>query len=144
MRQNPYPIVGVGGHAAYGGYGFYSSRSWGVLVDRVVSLEVVTADGNIRIVSEEYDSDLFWVSCDSLFGRPHSAEFRAMLRLCEAPVALLVLSPLSPSARRLHRRTSSLLRIPSMNQLLSLLASSRLTKMSRKNPLLLSGAAFLI
>ncbi|CAD6576014.1 MAG: hypothetical protein CYPHOPRED_005852 [Cyphobasidiales sp. Tagirdzhanova-0007] len=60
MRQNPYPIVGVGGHAAYGGYGFYSSRSWGVLVDRVVSLEVVTADGNIRIVSEEYDSDLFW------------------------------------------------------------------------------------
>jgi len=53
----------VGGHASGGGYGTYTSRSWGLLVDRITSMQVVTAEGTIRTLSStSTDSDLFWVS----------------------------------------------------------------------------------
>ncbi|PPR05166.1 hypothetical protein CVT26_012252 [Gymnopilus dilepis] len=53
------PLVGVGGHSGYGGYGF-SSRMWGLLLDNIQSLEVVLANGTITTASESKNSDLFW------------------------------------------------------------------------------------
>ncbi|PYH44670.1 FAD-binding domain-containing protein [Aspergillus saccharolyticus JOP 1030-1] len=53
------PIVGIAGQIQCGGYGFFS-RTYGVLVDRVLEMQVVTADGEIRTVSDKQHSDLFY------------------------------------------------------------------------------------
>ncbi|KAA1071161.1 hypothetical protein PGTUg99_006605 [Puccinia graminis f. sp. tritici] len=53
------PYVGLGGHAAFGGYGF-TSRQWGLTLDRIVSHEVVLADGSIVTTSSTAHPDLFW------------------------------------------------------------------------------------
>jgi FAD/FMN-containing dehydrogenase len=53
------PSVGVGGHATLGGFGL-DSRLWGLLLDTVVSLDVVTANGTCTTVSATQYSDLFW------------------------------------------------------------------------------------
>ena len=54
------PDVGTGGHTSYGGYGFFS-RVGGLLLDRVVSAEVVLANGTVVTASKDSNSDLFWV-----------------------------------------------------------------------------------
>jgi FAD/FMN-containing dehydrogenase len=54
------PGVGIGGHATIGGLG-PSSRMWGALLDHVVEVEVVTADGKIQRASDKENSDLFFV-----------------------------------------------------------------------------------
>ena len=46
------PSVGVG-------YGFYS-RTYGPLVDRAISFEVVTANGEITVASDSHNADLFY------------------------------------------------------------------------------------
>ena len=51
--------VGVGGQAQCGGYGHYS-RTYGILTDRVQQIEVVTADGELRIANKNENADLFW------------------------------------------------------------------------------------
>ena len=51
--------VGIAGLALGGGHGVLARES-GMTVDRIVSMEVVTADGNLRNVSAEADKDLFW------------------------------------------------------------------------------------
>jgi FAD/FMN-containing dehydrogenase len=75
------PFVGVGGHSGrqnysnilfflfilfflhegYGGYGF-TSRKWGLLLDTIISLEVVLANGTIANISQTNYPDLFFVS----------------------------------------------------------------------------------
>ena len=59
------PNVGSGGHTSYGGYGFLS-RFGGLLLDRVVSAEVVLANGTVVTASKDSHADLFWVSTCSL------------------------------------------------------------------------------
>lgn len=60
MAHGVCPFVGIGGHGAYGGFGFFS-RNWGLVVDQVTSLEVVTFDGQIRNVSSTgNDTELFY------------------------------------------------------------------------------------
>lgn len=54
------PQVGVAGHL-HGGFGF-SSLQWGLFLDQVVEMEVVTADGSIVTANNHTNSDLFWVS----------------------------------------------------------------------------------
>lgn len=54
------PKVGTGGHTSYGGYGPFS-RVGGLLMDRVVSAEVVLADGQTVTASNSSNPDLFWV-----------------------------------------------------------------------------------
>jgi len=51
--------VGLGGHASYGGWGFFS-RAWGMTLDTVTSMEVVTATGAILTASATQNSDLYW------------------------------------------------------------------------------------
>lgn len=53
------PTVGVSGFALGGGYGL-SGRNFGLICDNLISATIVTADGEIRTVSEGNEGDLFW------------------------------------------------------------------------------------
>ncbi|SNX85390.1 related to Reticuline oxidase precursor [Melanopsichium pennsylvanicum] len=53
------PMVGVSGHALGGGFGF-TTRAWGFLLDRIVSMRIVDRDGTIRVVSKHENNDLWW------------------------------------------------------------------------------------
>ncbi|KDQ15116.1 hypothetical protein BOTBODRAFT_187513 [Botryobasidium botryosum FD-172 SS1] len=53
------PYVGSGGHTAFGGFGPFS-RVGGLLLDRVVSADVVLANGTAVTASASQYSDLFW------------------------------------------------------------------------------------
>ena len=53
------PHVGVGGWYLGGGHGPLTGK-YGMGADQVVEMEVVTADGVLRTVNAETDSDLFW------------------------------------------------------------------------------------
>jgi FAD/FMN-containing dehydrogenase len=53
------PHVGVVGYTLGGGYGIML-RKHGLAIDAVVSMRVVTADGEIRVASRESNPDLFW------------------------------------------------------------------------------------
>ena len=54
------PTVGAIGYTLGGGQSFAWSRSKGYAADRVFSLDVVTADGELRHVTAESDPELFW------------------------------------------------------------------------------------
>lgn len=51
--------VGVGGHLQTGGFGSYSKYG-GMTCASLLEAEIVTADGEVRIVNECRDPDLFW------------------------------------------------------------------------------------
>ncbi|CAK3922906.1 FAD FMN-containing dehydrogenase [Lecanosticta acicola] len=56
------PSVGLAGHSLSGGWGF-SSRKWGWLMDHVVSLVYVDAEGKIKEVSQASkgpDAEIWW------------------------------------------------------------------------------------
>ncbi len=53
------PTVGLGGLVLGGGVGL-AGRAMGLTLDRVRSLDVVTADGALRRVDATHDDDLFW------------------------------------------------------------------------------------
>jgi FAD/FMN-containing dehydrogenase len=54
------PTVGVVGYTLGGGLSVTMGRAYGWASDQVRSLDVVTADGELRNVSPESDPDLFW------------------------------------------------------------------------------------
>ena len=51
--------VGIGGITLGGGVG-YLVRKFGLTIDSLLAAEIVTADGQIRLVDAEHDPDLFW------------------------------------------------------------------------------------
>jgi FAD/FMN-containing dehydrogenase len=51
--------VGVAGLVQSGGFGSFSKR-WGTAAGNLLEAEIVTADGQIRVVNENRDPDLFW------------------------------------------------------------------------------------
>lgn len=53
--------VGIGGHFTHGGYGFFS-RAWGLAMDQIVGLDVVTADGSHLPANAYQNPDLYYVS----------------------------------------------------------------------------------
>ena len=53
------PFVGIGGLAQGGGFGMLS-RQFGLVIDNLLSLRLITPDGNIVNVSETENPDLFW------------------------------------------------------------------------------------
>src|ERR1700755_1470721 len=54
------PTVGVVGYTLGGGLSVTMGRAYGWARDQVRALDVVPADGELRNVSPESDSDLFW------------------------------------------------------------------------------------
>jgi FAD/FMN-containing dehydrogenase len=56
------PTVGLGGFLLAGGQGYFM-QGWGMTADRwLIQMEIVTADGEIRICNREQNSDLFWAA----------------------------------------------------------------------------------
>ena len=53
------PSVGIAGLALGGGIG-YSSRRFGTTADNVTRLQIVTADGELRVGDASHNADLFW------------------------------------------------------------------------------------
>lgn len=51
--------VGIGGLTVGGGIG-YLSRAHGLTIDNLLAAEVVTADGEVRIVDDAREPELFW------------------------------------------------------------------------------------
>ncbi|KAE9389963.1 glucooligosaccharide oxidase [Gymnopus androsaceus JB14] len=53
------PYVGIGGHSAFGGYGF-TSRLWGLALDPIFAINAVLANGTIVRATEDLYPDIFW------------------------------------------------------------------------------------
>jgi FAD/FMN-containing dehydrogenase len=53
------PTIGLAGFTLGGGLSAFT-RAWGLACDRLVSVEIVTADGRLRRVNAEREPDLFW------------------------------------------------------------------------------------
>jgi FAD/FMN-containing dehydrogenase len=51
--------VGLGGITLNGGVGFLA-RKYGLTVDSLLAAEIVTADGQLRLVDDEHEPELFW------------------------------------------------------------------------------------
>ena len=46
--------------SGYGGFG-YTSRMWGLILDNIIAMDVVIANGTMLHVCEYDNADLFWV-----------------------------------------------------------------------------------
>jgi len=69
--------TGIGGLTIHGGYG-HLRRKYGLSLDSLISVEIVTADGQVRTASTTENEDLFWAvrGAGSNFGAITSFEFR--------------------------------------------------------------------
>jgi FAD/FMN-containing dehydrogenase len=69
--------TGVAGLTLHGGMG-HLRRKYGLSIDNLLSVDIVTADGQIRTASEEENEDLFWAvrGAGSNFGVVTSFEFK--------------------------------------------------------------------
>lgn len=88
--------TGVAGLTLHGGYGWLSRR-WGLSVDNVESMDIVTSDGRCLTADAEHEPDLFWAlrGGGGNFGVVTSFEFRTHL-LDHDVWLLMVLYPLEP------------------------------------------------
>jgi hypothetical protein len=70
--------TGVAGFTMGGGFG-WTSRKYGYAADSLTSVDIVTADGELRLASETENADLFWAlrGGGGNFGAVTSFEFRA-------------------------------------------------------------------
>ncbi|SCV73739.1 BQ2448_6169 [Microbotryum intermedium] len=65
MAHGTCPMVGVGGHAGFGGFGFIS-RAWGLTLDAISAFDAVLANGTyVQGLTREQDPDLFWALSDA-------------------------------------------------------------------------------
>ena len=86
--------TGIAGLTLHGGYG-HLRRKCGLSIDNLLSVQIVTADGQVRTASPTENTDLFWAvrGAGSNFGVVTSFEFRAhplgpMVQLCAPFYAL--------------------------------------------------------
>ncbi|KAK1225789.1 hypothetical protein PQX77_011255 [Marasmius sp. AFHP31] len=73
------PYVGIGGHSAFGGWGF-TSRMWGLTLDTIKAVNTVLSNGTIVHVTTDNYPDLFWAIRGSApsFGITTSIEVETM------------------------------------------------------------------
>jgi FAD/FMN-containing dehydrogenase len=83
--------TGVAGFTMGGGFG-WTSRRFGFAADNLISIEIVTADGQLRTASETENNDLFWAvrGGGGNFGAVTSFEFRAHRHGPEALCGMVV------------------------------------------------------
>jgi FAD/FMN-containing dehydrogenase len=86
--------TGIAGLTLHGGYG-HVRRRFGLSIDNLLSVQIVTADGQVRTASANENDDLFWAvrGAGSNFGVVTSFEFRAhpvgpIVQLCAPFYAL--------------------------------------------------------
>ena len=86
--------TGIAGLTLHGGYG-HLRRTYGLSIDSLLSVQIVTADGQVRTASPTENADLFWAvrGAGSNFGVVTSFEFRAhpvgpIVQLCAPFYAL--------------------------------------------------------
>ena len=70
--------TGIAGLTLHGGVG-HLRRKYGLSIDNLLSVDIVTADGQLRTASESVNEDLFWAvrGAGSNFGVVTSFEFQA-------------------------------------------------------------------
>src|SRR4051794_39354050 len=95
------PDVGVVGYTLGGGLSWLG-RKHGLAANSVVSVEVVTADGDLRVVDAQNDPELFWAlrGGGGSFAAVTAIEFR-LLEIREVFAGMLVW-PLADASRVLH------------------------------------------
>ena len=89
--------VGIGGITLGGGIGFLV-RKYGMTIDDLLAVELVTADGQIRLVDAEREPDLFWAIRGG--GGNFGVATRLRFRLHEVPTivgGILILPATSAS-----------------------------------------------
>src|SRR5512134_1678148 len=89
--------VGIGGITLGGGIGFLV-RKYGMTIDDLLEAEIVTADGDVHLVDDEHDADLFWAIRGG--GGNFGVATRMRFRLHEVPTivgGILILPATSSS-----------------------------------------------
>jgi hypothetical protein len=89
-------VATYGGWTAGGGHGTLSSK-YGLGSDQILSLQVVTADGEVVTADPETNPDLFFALRGGGPGKPHSPSPRRPNPRTNIPQARTALSPLSSS-----------------------------------------------
>ena len=86
--------TGIGGLTLGGGYGWLSS-AYGLVIDNLLEVEIVLADGNIIKASETANPDLFWAvrGAGVCFGVVTSFVYKAHEQKNPVWAGLLVLAP---------------------------------------------------
>jgi FAD/FMN-containing dehydrogenase len=89
--------VGIGGITLGGGQGFLS-RKFGLTIDSLIAAEIVTADGEVRIVDAEHEPDLFWAIRGGGGNFGVATRFRYQLHDLGQVVGGIILLPATPEA----------------------------------------------
>jgi FAD/FMN-containing dehydrogenase len=94
--------TGVGGFTLGGGYGWLSPK-YGLACDNLISVDIVTADGNLVTASEDENEDLFWGvrGGSSNFGVVTSYEFR-LHRVGPVVLGGMLIHPIDEAKERLR------------------------------------------
>ncbi|MBB4904558.1 FAD-binding oxidoreductase [Actinophytocola algeriensis] len=87
--------VGIGGITLGGGIG-YLARKYGLTIDHLLAAEIVTADGEIRVVDEESDPELFWAIRGAGANFGVVTRFRFRLQELSTVYAGLLVLPATP------------------------------------------------
>jgi hypothetical protein len=98
--------VGIGGITLGGGVGFLS-RLHGMTIDNVLAAEIVTADGQVKIVDAQHEPDLFWAIRGG--GGNFGVVTRFRFRLAELPQVHGGVLVLPATARAIDRLASACL-----------------------------------
>jgi FAD/FMN-containing dehydrogenase len=87
--------VGIGGITLGGGVG-YLVRKHGLTIDNLLAAEIVTADGEVRIVDADHEPDLFWAIRGGGGNFGVATRFRYRLQELDGVVGGILVLPATP------------------------------------------------